>query len=314
MLEAPQYVDMAVKQAVHKVQAPSMPFAWSLNPYRGCSHGCAFCYARSTHSFLGFAADDTFRKHVMVKAAIPEALERQLETKLRACGGNLERLSTSFGTLAIGTATDPYQSIEAKREITRSCLEVLAKYQIWTTITTRSPLILRDVDILKRMRLESVQLSIHTLDGDIWRAFEPATPAPKTRLATVRKLAEHKLPVGVFLAPILPYISDGEAQMHSVIEQAVAHGAHFVMPSILRLAPEVKPWFFDALRQTYPHLLEQYEKLYKTPYAPPWYRRQIIAKATAMVRSLGVNIESVPSTQPVARTREPQSRQLTLPL
>ncbi|TDY51407.1 DNA repair photolyase [Alicyclobacillus sacchari] len=314
MLDVPQYHDIPVKLAANQVHTQSMPFSWSLNPYRGCAHGCAFCYARSTHAFLGFAADDSFRKRIMVKAEAPEALERQLEAKLRACGGNRERLSQSFGILAIGTATDPYQSIEAKRKITRRCLDILAHYQIRTTITTRSPLVLRDVDVLRRMRLESIQLSIHTLDGRIWRAFEPATPAPKTRLATLRTLAEQGLPVGVFLAPILPYINDDEAQMYSVIEEAAAHGAQFVMPSTLRLTPEVKPWFLAAIRHEYPHLLERYEQLYKTPYAPSWYRRQLTEKAAAMVRRLGMNTQPARRPQSVNMASQPQSRQLTLPI
>ncbi|MCL6625886.1 MAG: radical SAM protein, partial [Alicyclobacillus shizuokensis] len=198
MRHAPKFDDISTRQVMNRVTAPGMPFQWSINPYRGCTHGCSFCYARVTHTYLGMGADDTFRSRIFVKADAPDVLAEQLERRLRRLGGDMDRLVREVGLVTLSTATDPYQPIEARRKLTRQCLNVLAAYQVPTSITTRSPLILRDIDILKQVRLHAINISVHTLDKQVWRRLEPATPAPEKRLAAVRKLAANGLPVGVF--------------------------------------------------------------------------------------------------------------------
>jgi DNA repair photolyase len=267
-----QYESITCKTLLNEVKAPSMPFEKSINPYRGCQHGCSFCYARSTHSFLGLEADDSFQNHILLKSNAAEALEQQLKRMTRT-----DKNKAAIGRIAIGTATDPYQPIEGKMKITRQCLEVLAKYQLPTSITTRSPLILRDLDLLKEIPITSVNISVTTLDQKIWRNTEPSTPFPMKRLETVQKLNEAGIPAGVFMAPILPYLTDQLEDLTALIQQAALHQTKFVMPSYLRLSTRaVKVWFFQTLQEHYPHLVRPYADLYQhSAYASPDYRKPI---------------------------------------
>lgn len=262
------YEPMKAKTILNPVKAPSMPFDWSINPYRGCQHGCSFCYARSTHSFLGVEADDTFQRHIFIKEAAPDILREQLRKRLR------NRKAAELGDIAIGTATDPYQQVEAKTRLTRGCLEVLAEFKVPVTITTRSPLILRDLDILKTMSRISVNISLNTLNNTVWRQFEPSTPSPAQRLRTVKELNEAGIPAGIFAAPILPYLTDSEADLSELLRAAAEAGAQFLMPSYLRLStPEVKVWIFQTLRQHVPHLAGPYARLFEaSSYTPAEYK------------------------------------------
>ncbi|MBW7460241.1 radical SAM protein, partial [Paenibacillus sepulcri] len=174
-----------------------MPFEWSINPYRGCTHGCSFCYARAFQSFIGREADDEFQNRITIKQNAAEALEAQLAKKAKKFGGDLDAAADQIGLIAIGTATDPYQPIEGKAMITREILKVLAKYRILTSITTRSPLILRDLDLLSEMRISSINISINTLRADVTRKMEPATPFPAKRLETVEALMKRDIRAGI---------------------------------------------------------------------------------------------------------------------
>lgn len=284
MRSAPTYEDVLSKQVMNKVTAPSMPFGWSLNPYRGCTHGCSFCYARSTHTYLGFDADDTFRNHVLVKDNVAAVLKQQLTRKLQRAGGNHDKMVADIGLLAIGTATDPYQPVEAQRQLTRDCLKVLAEFQVLTSITTRSPLILRDVDILSEMNLQSIHVSVNTMDVDVWRNLEPATPAPRRRIETVQKLKESLLPADVFLAPIIPCLTDSIEDLGAVIEAAAESYADSLWPSVLRLSADVREWFMKTLATTYPHLVRKYEKLYRISYPPHWYVNPLMNNVHQLLR------------------------------
>ncbi|MEK3726012.1 SPL family radical SAM protein [Paenibacillus sp. FSL H8-0034] len=273
-----RYEPMQAKTILNRVKALSMPFDWSINPYRGCQHGCSFCYARSTHSFLGIAADDSFQNHIFMKSDAPSVLRAQIKKRLR--GG---KRVVNWEPIAIGTATDPYQQIESKAMLTRGCLEVLAEFQIPVSITTRSPLILRDLDLLRKLPIISINISISTLNNTVWRQFEPSTPSPAKRLDTVERLTAEGIPTGVFIAPILPYITDSEADLQKLIAAAAQAGAQFIMPSYLRLSTAaVKVWFFQTLRQHYPQLTERYAQLYHSAaYAPSSYREPIMSKIDA---------------------------------
>jgi DNA repair photolyase len=293
------FQDMTVKQTLNRVK--EMPFAWSINPYRGCAHGCSFCYARATHSFLGMQADDSFQNHIFVKVNAAEALEQQLSRLARKHGGDLRELARAVGLVAIGTATDPYQQVEAKARLTRACLEVLAKYQIPTTITTRSPLILRDLDILRELPLRSINISINTLDAGLSRRLEPAASFPRKRLETVQRLAEDGLPAGIFLAPILPYLTDGTENLRELIAQARQHRAAFAVPSVLRLVPDVKAWYFSVLAQHYPKLLPAYRQLYRGTYPPRSYTEPLLQRVQQLLDRY-----RLPASPPARLRREPQ--------
>lgn len=316
MTTAPTFESISAKQLMNKVNAPSMPFQWSINPYRGCTHGCSFCYARTTHTFMGLTADDTFRQHVFMKENAAEVLERELHRKLRSHHGDYEALARAIGLVNIGTATDPYQPIEARQKLTRQCLEVLAHYQVPTSITTRSPLILRDIDILQQMRLQAIHISVNTLDKTIWRNLEPSTPSPVKRLEAIQTLSHEDLPVGVLLAPILPFLTDSNEHLSEVLDGVASHGAQFAIPSILRLNGEVKSWFLQTLRTHDPELESHYTRLYRGAYASTSYSRLILARAHKLLHQR--RIPSYAPTDPVKPRILPSdnshSVQLLLPI
>jgi len=253
---------IAARTVLNPVRAPSMPFRWSINPYRGCGHGCSFCYARSTHLYLDRPADDTFQRHIFWKAGAPDILRGQLE--------RLARLGKLPDHVAVGTATDPYQPLEAEKRLTRGCLEVLAEFGVPFSVTTRSPLVLRDLDILRKAPAKAVNISLHTLDAQIWRRFEPASPPPRRRLEAAGRLAEAGVPVNIFVAPVLPYLTDSAEAAAELAEACFERGVHGVMVDVLELAaPEVKVWFFSALRRHYPELAPLYGHLYHRSSRPP---------------------------------------------
>jgi DNA repair photolyase len=285
-----QYKPMPAKTILNPVKAPSMPFDWSINPYRGCQHGCSFCYARSTHSYLGEEADDTFQSLIFLKSDAPAILRAQIEKRLRS-----KKIQPAWGPVAIGTATDPYQQIESKAKLTRGCLEVLAEYDIPVTVTTRSPLILRDLDVLRRLPSVSVNMSLSTLSNTIWRQFEPSTPSPALRLHTVEQLNAAGIRTGVFMAPILPYITDGETDIDQLVSAVSEANGQFLMPSYLRLSTAaVKVWFFQTLTRHYPELTEKYAQLYQSSgYAPAAYRDPTMRRIEAVLRHHGLGIQKI---------------------
>ncbi|MEB3100854.1 radical SAM protein [Paenibacillaceae bacterium T2] len=263
MKDTVQFEEIRCKTALNPVKAPSMPFDWSINPYRGCQHGCSFCYARSTHTFLGRNADDTFQKHIFLKKNAPEMLETQLSKMSKS------RKGLTVGPIAIGTATDPYQPAEARNRLTRQCLEILVRYPVPLTITTRSPLILRDLDLLKQIPDITVNISINTLNLSVWRNMEPFSPSPVKRLETVKRLNREGIRAGIFLAPILPYLTDNLQEIAELIGRASRCKAKFVMPSILRLSTqEVRSWFFLTLQRHYPRLTGKFGFLYRSSTYP----------------------------------------------
>ena len=284
-----RYEAVEAKTVLNRVKAPSMPFEWSLNPYRGCQHGCSFCYARSTHTFLGMSADDTFQKHILIKKNAAESLARHLEKLKSAKKGGV------FAEhVAVGTATDPYQPVEAKAMLTRSCLQILQHHRISVSITTRSPLILRDIDILREMPAVSVNVSINTLNEAVWKQLEPASPHPKKRLETVQQLAENGIHAGIFLAPIVPYLTDRTDDLHELIRSAAQHKAQFVIPSILRLnGDEVRNWFFQTLERIDCRLLPKYRSLYlRSAAVPRNYREPLMRTVAALLQKYGLSDQS----------------------
>ncbi|WP_274653619.1 SPL family radical SAM protein [Paenibacillus humicola] len=281
------YEPVETKMTLNRVTAKSMPFDWSINPYRGCAHGCSFCYARAFQSFIGREADDEFQNRITIKQNAAEALEAQLAKKLKRHGGGLEAMAREIGTVAIGTATDPYQPVEGKAFITRECLKVLAKYRLRTSITTRSPLILRDLDVLTAMRIESVNISINTLRADISRKLEPASPFPAKRLETVETLCRSGIKAGLFIAPILPCLTDSAKDLEQLISAAKAHRAAFAYASVLRLSPDVKAWYMHTLETHFPHLLRAYGSLYAGAYANRAYADRVMELAKKLLERYG---------------------------
>ena len=259
------YIETDCRTALNRVSG--MPFRWSLNPYRGCVHGCHYCYARATHPYLGLNADDDFETKIVVKTNMPEVLRQELA-----------RPSWSRERVAIGTATDAYQPCEGRYRLTRRSLEALRDAHTPVSIVTKSTLIVRDLDLLTELAHgpgAMVYFTITTLDDDLWRSIEPGTPPPLQRLLVMRRLRAAGVPCGVFLAPILPGITDTVASIEAVAAAAQEHGAVSFGSSVLRLAPLVKEHYFGFVAATFPELLPRYERAYAGTHISPDYQAAI---------------------------------------
>src|SRR5262245_42453343 len=226
-----------------------MPFKWSLNPYMGCVHRCTFCYVRHFEQRADRPSDDRYGQSIRVKTNVAEVLR-----------GELARASWEHESVALGTATDPYQPAEGRFRLTRECLEALTEARNPFSIVTRGPLVVRDVDVLQEAsaRVEvDVYFSIPTLDERVWRTTEPGTAPPRSRLAAVRRLAEAGISVGVGMAPILPGLSDRPEQLEAVVRAARGAGARGIWASVVHLRPGVREHFLEALAEDWPEEVER---------------------------------------------------------
>jgi DNA repair photolyase len=222
--------------------SPDVGFSYSVNPYRGCYHGCAYCYARNTHELLGFGAGTDFERKIVVKVNAPELLRKELM-----------RPSWKGDLIAFSGVTDCYQPLEASYRLTRGCLEVCADFRQPVAIITKSALVRRDVDLLARLAREaraSVGLSIPFADNDTARRMEPAASPPSQRFETLRILADAGVPVGVAVAPLIPGLNDSD--IPEILERAYAAGARRAFRIALRLSAEVRPVFIERLRAVFP--------------------------------------------------------------
>ncbi|MDQ4095605.1 MAG: radical SAM protein [Actinomycetota bacterium] len=248
------FIESEAKTIINHVPGNYLPFNWTINPYRGCSHSCSYCFARSTHTYMDMNAGRDFETKIVVKVNAPEVLRRQLRSK-RWKGEHI----------AMGTATDPYQRAEGRYKLMPGILQALIDYRNPFSILTKGTLLLRDLELLleaAEVTDVSTAYSIGTFDEDAWRKSEPGTPHPRKRMEAVRRLNEAGIPAGVMIAPILPGISDGVDQIKEVVHAAVDAGATHVTPILLHLRPKVKEVYMDWLGQTYPHLVDRYEAMY----------------------------------------------------
>jgi DNA repair photolyase len=231
-----------------------MGFHWSANPYRGCVHGCHYCFARRYHAYLDLGTGDDFTGVIVVKVNAVEVLRRELS-----------RPSWRRETVAVGTATDPYQPIEGRYRLTRGMLEALADARTPASIVTKGPMVIRDRDVLATLRDRagaSVCMSVTTLDRDIWRRLEPGTAPPHQRLRAVAALAAAGIPVGVLLAPIVPGLTTERANLEAVVRGAAEHGAGFLGAGVLHLEAGVREHFDGFLAAEAPDLVPLYRRLY----------------------------------------------------
>ena len=259
--------DSARKVITHN-DSPDIPFDRSINPYRGCEHGCVYCFARPTHAYMGLSPGLDFESKLYAKPDAPELLARELSAP-----GYEPR------TIAIGTNTDPYQPIERKYEIMRRILEVLERAGHPVGIVTKSNLILRDIDILARMaerRLVRVAISVTTLDPKLARVMEPRAPTPPRRLEALRQLAAAGIPVSVMTAPIIPAINDTEIER--ILDAAAAAGVTGAGYVLLRLPLEVRDLFHEWLMANFPDRCNHVFSLIRQmrggkDYDPKWGER-----------------------------------------
>ncbi|HWK52661.1 MAG TPA: PA0069 family radical SAM protein, partial [Steroidobacter sp.] len=230
------------KHVITRNDSPDVGFDYSINPYRGCEHGCIYCYARPSHAYMGLSAGIDFETRLFYKQNAGEILEQEL-----AKPGYVPK------TIMLGANTDPYQPIERDLRVTRSVLEVLARTRHPVSIISKSALVLRDLDLLTDLSkdgLATVSISITTLNAETKRSLEPRTASPQARLRALRELNAAGVPSGVMVAPVIPAITDHE--MESILEAAAAAGAQWAGYVLLRLPYEVKDLFRDWLTEHFP--------------------------------------------------------------
>ena len=289
-----RFHEIRAKSALNRVPGGRYGFSWTVNPFRGCTHACAYCFARRTHTYLDMDAGRDFEREIVVKVNVPELLRAELA-----------RPGWKRELVALGTNTDPYQWAESRYRFMPEILTALEEARTPVSVLTKSPLLLRDIEIYERMaeRLPvSVNLSVPTLDEDAWRATEPHTPSPAARLDAVAELRKRGIDSGVLIAPLMPGINNDPAQVKPIIDRAREADATFLGGVALHLRDEVRDVFFGWLNAKRPDLLAHYEELYASgrAYMRPEQRKQ----ATRAVRGWG----RTRSMQPPGATAPPASR------
>lgn len=296
------YTVVPCKSALNRVRG--MPFAWSLNPYRGCTHGCHYCYARATHAHLGLDAGRDFTQRIFVKGNVVDVLRRELAAR-----------SWRREEVAIGTATDPYQPGEGRFVLMPGILQTFLDFQSPISLVTKSTLVWRDHDQLSRLQAMAgarVSFTITTLDPTLWRALEPGTPPPQKRLDVMRRLVDAGVPCGVFLAPVVPGITDNPAALATIAEEAHGHGASWLWASPLRLAPLVKEHFLDWLGDYRPDLMARYDQGFHDANTSPQYQAWLERQIAQARLAAGFAPELPPRPRPAAIS--PVTQQLKLAL
>src|SRR5213083_1434451 len=242
-----QFFRDGTKTIITHNNSPDVGFETSLNPYRGCEHGCIYCYARPTHEYLGFSAGLDFESKIMVKTNAPELLRMELESP-----------RWEPQTLVMSGVTDPYQPVEKKLRITRGCLEVLAKFRNPVAIITKNRLVTRDIDLLRELagcNAVAVNISVTSLDSKLQRVLEPRTSLPEARLDAIGQLRAAGIPTGVMVAPIIPGLTDHEVPR--ILEACAKAGAQFAGYTIVRLPWAVAPLFEHWLEERFPDRKEK---------------------------------------------------------
>jgi DNA repair photolyase len=257
-----RFHEIRAKSALNKVPKQSqMPFRWTVNPYRGCTHACTYCFARPTHTYLDLDAGRDFEREIIVKVNVPELLRAELS-----------RPSWKREHVALGTNTDPYQWVESRYRLMPGIWQALRDADTPGSLVTKSPLVLRDIELLQELHERcdmTVYLSVPTLDEGAWRQTEPHTPSPRARLEAVAALNRAGIPAGVLIAPLMPGINDSPDQVRQIVKLAREAGAISAAGVTLHLRGEVKEIFFGWLRLHRPDLIPLYEELYRRgAYAP----------------------------------------------
>jgi len=264
-----EYFTLEAKSLLNRcVSKRQMPFTWTINPYRGCEFGCRYCYARYTHEFMEMRDGMEFEQKIYVKQHAAELLRQEL------------RRVKPDESIALGTATDPYQPAERRYEVTRGILEEFAQHRGFEVgIVTKSNLIVRDLELLKKVaqtnRL-SLHITITTQDVNLARILEPRAPRPDLRLDAVRTLAEAGLRVGISCSPVVPGITDSPADLEALIRAASESGADYVFANPLFLKPCSAAVFLPFLEENFPHLVEGYRQRYQDrAFLPPAYGKRL---------------------------------------
>lgn len=287
-----RFYEVQAKSVLNRVpRASRMPFPWTINPYRGCTHSCVYCFARPTHKYLDLSPGRDFEREIVVKVNAPEVARAELTRK-----------SWKREHVAMGTNTDPYQWVEGRYRLMPGIWEALRDSATPCSVLTKSPLLLRDKELMldvSRRAPVTANLSIPTIDEKAWRATEPHTPSPYARIEAVAELNRIGIPTGVLIAPLIPGVNDGPEQVERILELCGEAGAVDVGGIALHLRGEVRELWFDWLREHRPDLIPRYERLYaRGAYAAPAERERL----AALIKPRG---RVVPGDATVAGRRDP---------
>lgn len=299
--------EVLARSALNRVPAGSrMPFSWTINPYRGCSHACVYCFARGTHEYLDLDGGGDFDSQVVVKTNVAEVLAKELR-----------RGSWHHERVALGTNTDPYQRAEGRYKLMPGIIRTLAESGTPMSILTKGTMIRRDIPLLvEAAKLVSidVQMSIAVYDDELQQSIEPGTPTTRARLDTVRALTDAGFRVGVFLMPILPHLTDSVEAIDHALTRIKESGADSVIYGALHLRAGVKPWFMQWLEREHPELVSSYRGLYPgaASEAPKPYRQWLAKRARPLIRMHGLEARRSDEAQAGRRLMRPASASLPI--
>ncbi len=274
--------EVMAKSALNKVPGSNYGFGWTINPYRGCTHACVYCFARPTHNYLDLDAGDDFDRQIIVKANIVEVLRRELG-----------RASWNGDPVALGTNTDPYQRAEGRYALMPGILRALADSGTPISILTKGTLLRRDLDLLAELSTRTtvdIAMSIAIFDDDLQQSVEPGTPSTAARLATVAAARDRGLDCTVFMMPVLPFLTDTRDHLDTAMAMISASGARRVLHSTLYLKPGTREWYFAWLERAHPDLVARYRALYANGVnAPKDYQAWLGRKVAVARRAHGLD-------------------------
>ncbi len=295
-----RYQEISCRSALNAVKG--MPFSWTLNPYRGCTHGCHYCYARRYHAQFEMNADDEFASVILVKKNVADVLARELA-----------RPSWSGEYVAVGTATDCYQPIEGHYKLTRRCLEALVHARNPAGIITKGPMVVRDRDLLvelSRVAACTVYISVPTVDEDAWRRLEPGTAHPLQRLRAVRELIDAGVHAGVLMNPIVPGFSSSRDKIERTVKAIADHGARFVGCSVMFLEDGTRAHFMHFLEREFPSWVPRYDRLYAKKRPPEEYRRQVQGMVRVLQQRYGLGTRKKADAEHTSAAASPETEQV----
>lgn len=274
------------KSVLHHFNKRFLPFRWGVNPYRGCEHSCPYCFARYTHKYLGYNTGTDFENTIFVKVNAAQVLAKELS-----------RSRWTRAIVNLGSVCDPYQPAEKRFQITRQLLEAFARHRNPLFVSTKSNLILRDLDLLSRLAqttLLRVNFTITTLDDHITRIVEPRAPSTSERLTAIQHLAEAGIDVNVLFMPIFPYLTDKPKNIHRVVKAVRDAGAVQLIPGVLYLRTASRTRFLSVLNMQFPELLSKYRTLYKRSSPSRVYTQKIYRMVAIAQKQYRLNSAHVP--------------------
>lgn len=283
--------EVEAKSALNKVPGGPMPFGWTINPYRGCSHACAYCFARNSHTYLELDAGEDFNRQVVVKVNVARVLERELR-------------SPRWGRehVAMGTNTDPYQRAEGRYRLMPGVVTALARSGTPFSVLTKGTLLARDLPLLASVSSEvsvGLGVSVALTDRALQASLEPGTPTPAARLDLVRRISDAGLSCGVMVAPVLPLLTDSEEALDGLLAQIAAAGASGATVLALHLRRGTREWFLSWLAREHPGLVEPYQRLYaRGAYVDPRYREELAGRVAPLLRRHGLARSAAPRGLP----------------